>query len=165
MSHDVPILTEADCVRLVHGYIEGLFPKTCPKCKRIFATYRDYLLNTKRVGLPISYDIEFGDWTPTQPTGNLSLANCSCGTTLALSSENMPVAQIWQVLNWVRVETERRGCHVREVLSFLRDEVVKRALAQQAADLKSGVKTGHPTARPNGKSIGGKGRPFKRGEA
>ncbi len=129
MSQDVPILTEAECVRLVHRYIEGLFPKTCPHCQRIFPTYRDYLRNTKHIGLPISYDVEFGDWKPAQSTGNLSLANCACGTTLALSSEKMPVAQIWQVLNWVKVETERRGCHVGDVLGFLRDEVVKRAWA------------------------------------
>jgi len=129
MPHDVSILTEEECVRLVHDYIEGLFPKNCPNCKRIFTTYRDYVLNTKHVGLPISYDVEFGDWNPAQSTGNLSLANCACGTTLALSSENMPAAQIWQVLNWVKVEKERRGSDVRDVLGFLRNEVAKRALA------------------------------------
>jgi hypothetical protein len=128
MPEDIPILTDAECVQLVHGYIEGLFPKQCPNCERVFAAYRDYLLNTKHIGLPISYDVEFDDWTPAESSGNLSLANCACGTTLALSSENMPVVQIWQVLKWVKIATERRSCHVREVLSYLRDEVARRGL-------------------------------------
>ena len=134
MSHNNSILSEAECVQLVHEYIEDLFPRSCHNCKRSFATYRDYLLNTKHVGLPISYDVEFGDWKPSQTTGNLSLANCACGTTLSLSSESMPLAQIWLVLGWVKIETECRGCHVREVLNFLRDEVVKRALIQQCTE-------------------------------
>ena len=110
----------------------GAVSKTCPSCKRVFATYRDYLLNTRHIGLPISYDVEFGDWKPAESSGNLSLANCACGTTLALSSDNMPVTQIWQVLKWVKMETERRGCHVREVLCILRDEVSRRGLAPSA---------------------------------
>ena len=128
MPDKIPVLTEAECVRLVHGYIEGLFPKTCPNCNRVFATYRDYLLNAKHIGVPVSYDVEFDDWKPAQSSGNLSLTNCACGSTLALSSENMPVVQIWQVLNWVKLETERRGCHVQDVLSFLREEVSRRGL-------------------------------------
>ncbi len=115
--------------RLYRGAVSRLFPKTCPNCQRIFATYRDYLLNTKPIGLPISYDVEFGDWKPAHSTGNLSLANCACGTTLALSSQAMPLPQIWQVLNWVKIETERRRCHVRDVLGHLRDKVVKMGLA------------------------------------
>ena len=102
--------------------------KNLPNCKRNFATYREYLLNTKHIGLPVSYDIDLEDWKPEQTAGNMSLANCACGNTLALSSENMPLAQIWQVLNWVKIETERRGCASREVLGYLRDEVSKQAL-------------------------------------
>jgi hypothetical protein len=115
----------------IHEYIEGLFPKSCPNCKRIFSTYQDYLRNTKHVGLPISYDVEFGEWQPTQTSGNMSFANCACGTTLSLSSEKMPLAQIWQVLNWVKMETERRGCHMRETLNYLRAKVISRASAQE----------------------------------
>jgi hypothetical protein len=41
----------------------------------------------------------------------------------------MPLVQIWQVLNWVKIETERRDCHEREVMGYLRDQVMKMALA------------------------------------
>jgi len=82
------------------------------------------------LGLPISYDVEFGDWQPVEPTGNLSMANCACGTTLALSSEYMPLVQIWQVLNWIKIETKRRGCDEREVMGYLRAQVMELALVE-----------------------------------
>jgi hypothetical protein len=41
----------------------------------------------------------------------------------------MPLTQIWQVLNWIKIETERRGVQTQEVLGYLRGEVSKQALA------------------------------------
>jgi hypothetical protein len=129
MPDNLPNLTEAEVVRVIRKHIGGLFPRTCPNCKQVFLTYREYLLNTKPIGSPLSYDIELGDWKPAHSSGNLSLANCHCGTTLALSSDGMPLTQIWQVLNWIKIETERRGVQTQEVLGYLRGEVSKQALA------------------------------------
>jgi hypothetical protein len=128
MPDDVPDLTEADVVRVIREHIEGLFPRTCPNCKQDFATYLEYLRYTKPIGFPLSYDIELDDWKPAHSSGNLSLANCRCGNTLALSSDGMPLTRIWQVLNWIKIETERRGVKTQDILVYLREEVRKQAL-------------------------------------
>lgn len=130
MPDKVPPVTEAEVIRMIHQHIKGLFPRTCPRCKRVFPTYRDYLLNTKHIGTPISYDIEFDDLRPNQAGGNLSLANCVCGTTIALSSEGMPLRQIWQVLGWVKSEAEKQHVPVEKILTHLRTEVSKRGRAE-----------------------------------
>lgn len=129
MPDNIPIATEADVVRMIYEHITGLFPRSCPKCKRTFASYREYLLETKHIGSPISYDIEFDDLKPSRTSGNLSLANCPCGNTIALSSEGMPLNQIWQVLKWVKIEAERRNTDVQKILEHLRTEVSRRGLA------------------------------------
>jgi hypothetical protein len=125
MPDEVPILAEPEIMRLIHDHIRSLFPKTCPKCQRRFATYRDYLAGTKPVGVPVSYDLEMGDVKPADNIGNLSLANCDCGNTLALSSEGMPVADLWKVLKWVKLEMQHRRRTLPEMLTYVREQVVK----------------------------------------
>jgi hypothetical protein len=95
----------------------------------MFVNYREYLQNTTPVGFPVSYDLEAGDATPAESMGNLSMANCRCGNTLALSSQGMPMKNLWGVLKWIEQETERRGIPMRHILAHLRDEVSKRGLA------------------------------------
>jgi len=126
MSDPSPILDEAAIMRLIHEHIQGLFPKTCPKCQRHFATYREYLANTKPIGAPVSYDLELGEVQPAESTGNLSLANCACGNTLSLSSHGMPAANLWNVLKWIEYEVQRRRTTLPEVLAYVRQEVSKR---------------------------------------
>jgi hypothetical protein len=128
MPEQSPNLIEAEVVHVTWQHIKGLFPKTCPNCHRVFATYREYLLNSKPIGLPVSYDLEFGEWRPDQSAGNLSLANCKCGTTLSLSSDGMPRQQLWRVLYWIKLEAERRHIKVSEVLAELRLNVRKQEL-------------------------------------
>jgi hypothetical protein len=59
----------------------------------------------------------------------MSYANCPCGTTLALSSQGMPLPQLWMLLAWARLETKRRGLSPQELLNYLRDEICKQVLA------------------------------------
>jgi len=129
MPAQIPELTEAEVVRIIHAHIEGLFPKTCTRCGQTFANYREYLRNTQPVGFPVSYDLEAGDAKPAESMGNLSMSNCRCGNTLALSSQGMPMKQLWAVLKWIEHETERRGVPMHQILGHLRDEVSKRGLA------------------------------------
>ena len=110
-------------------HLEGLFPKVCPKCKRRFATLREYLLITEHVGPAMPYDADVGDWTPLRPLGTVTFANCPCGSTLALSSEGMPLVRLWSLLAWVRVETQRRRQTPQQLLNYLRDEICKQVLA------------------------------------
>ena len=123
-------MTEADVIRAMREHLEGLFPKECPNCHRHFATLREYLTLTTHQGPPMPYDAELGDWNPLRPVGTVTYANCSCGTTLVLSSQGMPLHRLWRLLNWARIETKRRGMSPQELLSYLRDQICKQVLAE-----------------------------------
>ncbi len=127
-------MTDERIIRLMREYHEGLFPKVCPNCGRVFATLREYLLATERVGKAVSYDAELGDWEPTRPIGGMSAANCSCGTTLALTTETMPLSLSHLMLRWIKAETARRGLSRPELLEYLRDEVRKQVLAEEPVE-------------------------------
>lgn len=122
-------ITDEEMIRLNYEHYAGLFPKTCTNCGRSFATLRDYILATAPVGATISYDAELNDWRTPQPLGALALANCPCGNTLALTTAGIPLDQIHQMLEWIKVETERRGVTTEQLLDYVRHEVRKRALA------------------------------------
>ena len=124
-------MSETEVIRVIREHVEGLFPKTCNACKKVFPNYREYLLNTSRLGNPVSYDMELGNLRPENASGNIALANCRCGNTLVISSSGMPLIQIWQILSWVKAETSRRGVKTQEVICYLRDTVEKQALANQ----------------------------------
>jgi hypothetical protein len=122
-------MTEAEVVRIMREHLEGLFPKVCPTCYRRFATLREYLLTTTHLGPAIPYDVELGDWKPLRPLGTMTYANCPCGTTLALTSQGMPLSQLWSLLGWAKLETQRRGVSPNELLNYLREEICKQVLA------------------------------------
>lgn len=123
-------MTEAEAIKSIRQHLEGLFPKVCPKCQRQYATLREYQLVTKNVGSPMSYDAEMGRWHPLKPVGAVSLANCPCGTTLALTSEGMPLFKLWRLLNWARVETRRQGITQQELLTQVREKLRQEILAE-----------------------------------
>lgn len=128
LGRNIPDMTEDEVVQILHEHYESLFPKACPTCNRCFATFREYIQTTKRIGPPMSYDAEFGDWKTEQPIGSVALANCPCGSTIGLSTDSMLLPLRLELLNWMRIETQRRGVSPSELLEHLRDEVRKRAL-------------------------------------
>src|SRR5664279_1262541 len=121
-------MTEAEVIQIMRQHVAGLFPKVCPNCHRRFATLREYILATQPLGATMSYDAEMEDWKPMQPVGTTAMANCPCGTTLTLSSEGMPLIQMWRLLNWARVETKRRGTSQEELLNHVRLEIRRQVL-------------------------------------
>lgn len=125
-----PPMTDAEIVQMMRAHFEGLFPKVCPNCGRRYENVREYVENTTPTGPTISYDAELRDWKPAQPIGALAAANCPCGTTIALSTAGMSVAQIHAVLEWVKVETTRRGLSPRELIGWVRDEIRRQVLAE-----------------------------------
>ena len=78
-------MTEAEVVRAMRAHLESQFPKVCAHCKRRYATLREYLRETKTLGDALPLDAQLGDWQPEQPSGTVTMANCSCGNTLALT--------------------------------------------------------------------------------
>jgi hypothetical protein len=121
-------MTDDEVIQMMREHFEGLFPKVCANCGRRFETLREYILDTEHLVGTISYDAEEGDWETTQPIGGVALANCSCGNTLALTTEGMPLSKIHLVLKWIKVESERRGLSPMELIDYVRDEVRKRVL-------------------------------------
>ena len=77
----------------------------------------------------MSYDAEIGNWTPLKPLGAFTHSNCTCGSTLALSSEGMPLLRLWSILNWTRIETRKRGQTTQELLIYLREVICNQVLA------------------------------------
>jgi hypothetical protein len=131
----IPLITEVEVVSAIRQHLEGLFPKVCSNCRRVFGTFRDYLLITKPIGPTMSFDVQFGDWRPVEPLGTATYANCPCGNTLVLTSEGMPLRKLWPLMNWARIETESRGQTVEELLTYLREEIRKQVVG--APDLAS----------------------------
>lgn len=123
-------MTEEEMIRINYEHYSSLFPRTCPSCGRSFATLRDYILTTQPVGATISYDAELGEWKTTKPLGAAALANCPCGSTIALTTEGIPLAVRQQMLEWIRLETEKRGVSMEELLGLVRSGVRRRALAE-----------------------------------
>ncbi len=130
------MITADEAVRLTRLHVESRFPLTCT-CGKVYPSLAKYLLQTEHVGPPISYDGEIGNWTPTRPIGTVSLANCSCGSTMSVNSHGMPLRTMWQLLLWARFESWHRRVSLAELLRWVRDEIDKQVLAEDASSRES----------------------------
>ena len=127
-------MTEAEVVKAMREHLENQFPKVCPTCSRRYENLRQYILVTERIEPAVSYDAEMEDWTPREPVGTVTYSNCSCGTTLALSSHGMPLLRLWALYLWARGETRRRGMTMEQLLSYLRNIIRQQVLDSHPAD-------------------------------
>jgi hypothetical protein len=121
-------MTEDEVKQILHAYFGSLFPKVCSTCGRRFGTLLEYIQVTTSVGQPISYDANENNWNPRYLIGSAVLANCPCGTTLALTTEAMALPMRLELLNWVKIETQRRGIAPSDLLAYLRDKIRREAL-------------------------------------
>ncbi len=142
-------MNEAEVVAAMRRHLESQFPKTCPLCQREFGSLHEYLVNTNHQGDAVPYDAEMGNWRPLRPLGTVTLANCRCGNTLALTSNGMPITKLWSLLNWARIETQRRRATPRELLTHLRDVICAQVLSEP---LHAGEKP--PAAVYGGSTLG-----------
>lgn len=124
-------MDEPEVVRILRRHFESAFPKTCNNCGRQFATLRDYILTTDRRGPARSHDADLGEWDTAEPLGSQALANCPCGSTLALSTDGMALPQRHALLQWVRQETEIRGVGPSVLLEHLRDQLRRQVLSER----------------------------------
>ena len=123
-------MTEDQAIKIISEYLKGQFPKTCGNCNHRFETLKEFYLEAKPVGNPVSYDLEAGDLQPEKPRGAVAVSYCSCGSPVALRSDGMPLFQYWALLLWAKTETVRRGITTAELLHHLRVEVRKRVIAE-----------------------------------
>jgi hypothetical protein len=128
MPHTGYCMIEAEAIRHVREHFESLFPKTCQSCGRSFATLRDYIVNTERAGAALSYDAEDDDWATREPLGSHALANCSCGSTMALTTDGMSLPLRLALLEWLKGETLKRGVNASAVLEAMRDVIRRQVL-------------------------------------
>ena len=112
-----------EILQVLRRHFESQFPRDCNKCGRHFTTLSDYIRNTSPLGSVQSIDIELGHWQPPRPVGSLVFANCACGTTIALSSDGMPLETRHAILAWVKAESKRRQVEPPVVLDELREEI------------------------------------------
>lgn len=119
-----PALTADEVFATMRAYYEGLFPKTCPHCRRRFATLSEYVKTTTPVGRYLSYDLDGGD--PTPEVGTLALASCPCGDTLALGTDGLPTATRLRLLDWVQGEASRRQISASDLMDQFRIELRRR---------------------------------------
>jgi hypothetical protein len=122
-------MTEAEIVRALRGFYEGLFPRQCSGCGRVYPTLRDYIVGTQRIWPSVHYDLELGDAAGAQPIGGMAMANCTCGSTIVLSSNGMSPEQTRVILGWIKSEMTQRSMKPEELLDHLRDEVRKQVLS------------------------------------
>ncbi len=114
-----------EIILLVIKFISNQFPRTCRCCGKTYYTIADYTQNTIQVGKPISYDADDGDWNPVNPIGLVSIANCICGTSLAISSHGMSLSSLAQIMEWARIETQKRNETASDILENIRIEIAK----------------------------------------
>ena len=120
-------MTEDDVVAIVRSYIEGLFPKVCPNCRRQFNSLREYLQGTTHMGTPHFLEAP-GSHTPGNPLGPVTYAICLCGYTLTIGSQGIPKDQLIELLDWARVESQTRSISPTALLRQLRDRIDKEVL-------------------------------------
>ncbi len=123
-------MDEDQVAELLKRYVEGLFPKSCPNCQRQYKTLHEYLLVTTPVGKPISYDAELGNRDPDKLFGSIASANCPCGSTLSISSEQMEHSQRLAILDWLFHETVEQGITATELLDRIRIKATQLVLEE-----------------------------------
>ena len=121
-------MNEHQAVETLRRYIEGLFPKTCPNCNRVFSSLKEYLQVTTHTGVPMSYHVEDGD-DRVHELGTFSFANCPCGTTIAITSEHLEPAVMMDLGTWAASEAARRGIDMPQLLGALREQIDSQVLA------------------------------------
>ncbi len=121
-------MEEQQVINIIRNYLETQFPKTCSNCKQVYPSLENYLRKTSHLGMPVSYDAEFKDWKPKQQIGTVSLANCSCGNTLAFNSKGIGLLTMWRLLSWARKESRKRQIPVRQLLHELRKKIDRSVL-------------------------------------
>ena len=127
-------MDEHDVIEIVYNHIKTNYPQECRNCGRKFASLADYLKNTTHTGFPVSYDAVIGNWKLSKQVGTVSMANCSCGSTLSVSSKNMKLNDVRKLLNWARGETEKQGKKLEILLDEIRNKIDVKVFSEESID-------------------------------
>lgn len=120
------MISEEKAINLILEHTNKQFPKKCNNCGKVYNTYKEFLLSTKRISNPVPHDND--EKLPKRPVGTYTYYNCQCGTTIILGSRGMKLTTIFNLMLWGRKERKRRGISLEELLVIVRESVDKKVL-------------------------------------
>lgn len=116
-------MDDSEVIARAIAELSALFPKRCSSCGVVYSTFRDWSENVRPLDGTISYDAETGTWGEGDLIGAAVLANCTCGTTLSLSTDALHEDTHRAMLKWLKRKVEASGKSPSEVLDDLRTQV------------------------------------------
>jgi hypothetical protein len=126
------MMSEEEVIEIIKNHFISQFPKRCNCCGKNYKTAEEFVRSTTYVGDPVSYDFALDSTTPSNPLGTVGLVNCSCGSTLAISSKGIGLKTMWKLLKWARAETKKRGISSAELLRYIRNKIDQSLLSQES---------------------------------
>ena len=117
------MLSEEEVIEIIKNHFVAQFPKKCNCCGKTYMSAEEFIRSTAYVGEPVSYDVEMDRAQPSRPIGTVGLVNCSCGSTLAISSKGIGVKTMWKLMEWGRAEAKKRGMSAGELLGYIRKTI------------------------------------------
>jgi hypothetical protein len=113
------------------AYLAGLFPKTCRRCDTTFPDYAAFVRQTEVAGV-VCYDHDVED--PDEDlVGTLGYANCVCGNTLVLSSDQADDSKYRLMVEWMGAAAAQQGTTTRALLEELGRRIRARALERPSS--------------------------------
>lgn len=97
------------------------FPRDCPKCRRRYDDFEQYIRETEPTGVTMNY--------PFDPMGMISWVRCGCGNVLTLRCEEMTGEDHRRFLQALENEVNAGDLALQGLMSEIRDEVRRLALS------------------------------------
>lgn len=104
----------------------GQFPKVCNTCGRRYSA-KAYVEEASQVGPITRYPLQGSD-----DQFSAVFRNCKCGSTLMVSTEDLPVAVRESITAWAISEMESRNLTEAEVVGRVLEMLNKRMLADSS---------------------------------
>jgi hypothetical protein len=105
------------------------FPRTCGACHAVYSSFAAYVGGTTPLSAPTACEDEDD---AQDPIGLMSMANCACGSTLALRCSDLTGEAHRAFMEAWRDESAATGRHPMAVLAELRDTIRAAALTASA---------------------------------
>ncbi len=99
------------------------FPKRCANCGRVYPDFRSFVRETSPVGMLAWDESHLEDIV-----GTLSLANCRCGSTIAIQCGDTGGGMYREFLAAIEEDARSEGVEIDELLADLRDEIRRMVL-------------------------------------
>ena len=82
-------MNETDVIKIIRNYVSTQFSRKCNRCEKQYESFAEFIRHTRFFGKPITYGAEISDSKSKMPFTAIDMVNCSCGTTIGISTKNM----------------------------------------------------------------------------